>query len=142
MAYSTTTAEPLPDNDDGLRAIVLVPTQKDSDAKLEDGRAYRACVDLCRASGYSVDHVLADTGPRTIFERPTMKTAMSLLTRTRPDVVVIYTWEQLGKYRVDRERFTSSMAAIGVRIHAVHNAAAPHMDWDSDGHARQHAHQP
>ncbi|WP_158102709.1 recombinase family protein [Lentzea kentuckyensis] len=137
MGYTSSTAEPLPDNENGLRAVVLVPIQKDSGAKLEDGRAYKACVQLCRNSGYGIDRIIADEGPRTTFERPTMKTAMSLLTRTRPDVVVIYTWEQIGRQREHRYRFTQSMANLGISIHSVNNSSAPHLDWDSDDHTRQ-----
>lgn len=136
MAYSTSTPDALRDKEDGLRAVLLVPTQRDDAESLTKGRAYGACVDLCRASGYAVEQVLRDTGPRTVFERPTMRAAMSLLTRTRPDVVVIYTWDQLGRKRADRDRFTESMADLGIRIHAVHNASAPHLDWDSDDHTR------
>lgn len=130
MAYSTSTPDALPDNEDGLRAVVLVPVQRDDEASLRKGRAYGACLELCRAAGYAVEKVLCDTGPRDRFDRPTMRTAMSLLTRTRPDVVVIYTWEQIGRHRTDRDRFTESMADLGIGIHAVHNASAPHIDWD------------
>jgi len=141
MGFTTETVEPLPYNDDWLKAVVVVPVRTIDHTEPPKGRAHDECVELCRANDYAVEKVLLDVGPRDRFDRPTMRTVMSLLTRTRPDIVVIYTWEQIGRNRHDRDRFTSSMEALGIRIHSVHNAGAPHIDWDSDDHTRPRTHQ-
>ena len=128
MAYTTSTAAPLPDDPAGLRAVVLLPVPKGQRTPSE--RSEAACRKLCMDNGFSVDEVLLDEGPRAKLDRPTMRTAFSLLARQQPDALVIYDWSQLSSNPAERREFEERMRRYGIAVYAVHNASAPHILWD------------
>lgn len=128
MAYTTSTAAPLPDDATGLRAIVLLPVPQGQTTP--SVRSEAECRKLCLDNGFSVDAVLLDEGPRAKLDRPTMRKAFSLLARQQPDVLVIYDWGQLSRDPAERREFAERMCGYGIVVYAVHNASAPHILWD------------
>lgn len=127
MAYTTSTAAPLPDDPTGVRAVVLLPVPEGQ--KTPSVRSETECQKLCLDHGFGVDVVLLDEGPRAKLARPSMRKAFSLLARQQPDVLVIYDWSQISRNPAERVEFAERMRGYGIAVYAVHNASAPHVVW-------------
>lgn len=118
-----------------LVAVIFVPVPEGQSEVDPMSDALAECRGLCHRHGFTVDSELADQGSRPrVTDRPSIGRLISLLSRTRPDVLVLHRWEQVSKYGREREQFDDRVRRMGVEIHAVHNPAAPGLIWESTIH--------
>lgn len=137
MTY--TTSSPEVSARGSLVAVIFVPVPE-GQSEVELSGAFAECRDLCGRHDFAVDAVMADQGSRSrprVVDRPSITRLISLLRRTRPDVLVLHRWDQISKYEQERESFADRVQSIGVEIHAVHNVVAPGLIWDSSDFERR-----